>query len=160
VLAEVAGVSDTLFFFHLLAAITWVGSAIYAQVLATRTLRAGDPEHLGMVARDVGALGNFLITPASLVLIVFAVSLVAYSPEWNFTDAWVLIGLSGYAATLVTGAGFLGPGSARIGKLTDQGHTAAEPDIQRRIRRLVLVSRIDVVVLVLVVANMVFKPGT
>ena len=37
---------DTLKFFHVLAAITWVGSAIYAQVLATKVMGENDPEHL------------------------------------------------------------------------------------------------------------------
>jgi len=152
-------VYDTLLFFHILAAITWLGSAIYAQVLVTRTLREQDPQHLGYVARDIGELGLRVITPASITVIVFAVAMVAYSPVWNFTDTWVLIGLAGYAATLVTGAGFLGPESGRLGKLAAEGHTPDEPEMNRRIRRIVMISRVDLVVLILVVADMVFKPG-
>ena len=153
------GVYNTLKFVHVLAAITWVGSGIYAQVLATRVLRENDPEHLGVVARDVGVMGKTLLIPASITTLVFGIALVAYSPAWNFGQTWVLIGLGGIVLTIITGAGFLGPESERVGKLAEEGHTPAEPDIERRIRRIVGISRIDLVVLTVVVADMVFKPG-
>jgi uncharacterized membrane protein len=159
VLAFNSHVYDTLKFVHVLAAMTWLGSGIYAQVLASRTLREKDPQHLGYVARDIGDLGKFVITPASITVLLFAIALVAYSPVWNFTDTWIVIALVGYGATLVTGAGFLGPESARLGKLAAEGHTPDEPEMLHRIHRVVMVSRIDLVVLILVVADMIFKPG-
>ena len=154
------GVYNTLKFLHVLAAVTWVGSSVYAQVLVTRVLRERDPDHLGVVARDIGVMGKVLFMPASIAVLVFGIALVAYSPAWNFTDAWVLIGLGGIVATIITGAGFLGPESERLGKLGAEGHTPAEPDVERRIRKIVGISRVDLVVLVVVVADMVFKPGT
>jgi uncharacterized membrane protein len=159
VFAFSTGISNTLKFLHVLAAVTWVGSSVYAQVLVTRVLRERDPDHLGVVSRDIGVMGKALFMPASIAVLVFGVALVAYSPVWNFTDAWVLIGLGGVGATIVTGAGFLGPESERLGKLAAEGHTPAEPDVERRIRRIVAISRVDLVVLVVVVADMVFKPG-
>lgn len=154
------GVYNTLKFLHVLAAITWVGSGIYSQVLATRVLRENDPGHMGVVARDIGIMAKVLFMPASIAVLVFGITLVAYSPAWNFGQTWVLIGLGGIAATIITGAGFLGPESERLGKLAGEGHTAAEPDVQRRIRKIVGIARIDLVVLIVVVAVMVFKPGT
>ena len=152
-------VYNTLKFVHVLAAITWVGSDIYAQVLATRVIREKDPDHLGIVARDIGVMGKTLLMPASIAVLVFGIALIAYSPAWNFGQTWVLIGLGGIVATIITGAGFLGPESERLGKLAAEGHTPAEPDIERRIRKIVAISRIDLVVLIVVVADMVFKPG-
>jgi uncharacterized membrane protein len=158
VIAFNTDVYNTLKFLHVFAAITWVGSGVYAQVLATRVLRENDPEHLGVVARDIGVMGKTLLMPASIAALVFGIALVAYSPAWNFTDTWVLIGFGGIAATIVTGAGFLGPESERLGKLFAEGHTSAEPDVDLRIRKIVAISRVDLVVLVVVVADMVFKP--
>ena len=152
-------VYNTLKFVHVLAAITWVGSGVYAQVLVTRVLREKDPEHISVVARDIGFMGKTLLMGASIATLVFGIALVAYSPAWNFTDTWVLIGLGGIASTIVTGAGFLGPESERLGKLVAEGHTPAEPDVERRIRKIMAISRIDLVVLIVVVADMVFKPG-
>ncbi|MGH2597612.1 MAG: DUF2269 family protein [Actinomycetota bacterium] len=150
---------NTLKFVHVLAAITWLGSAVYAQVLATRVLREKDPAHLGVVAKDIGVAGKTLLMPASITVLVFGILLILYSPAWNFGQTWVLVGLGGIVLTIITGAGFLGPGSERLGKLMAEGHSPAEPEIEQRIRKIVGISRIDLVVLIVVVADMVFKPG-
>jgi uncharacterized membrane protein len=152
------GYYDALKFFHVLASITWVGSAIYAQLLATKVTGEGDPARIVATAKDIGDLGKRLITPAAIAVLVFGVWLVAVS-AWNFTDTWVVLGLVGIAITIVTGAGFLGPESERIGKLGAE-RDPSDPEIQRRIKRIFAVSRIDLVVLILVVADMVFKPGS
>jgi uncharacterized membrane protein len=149
---------DTLKFLHVLAAITWVGGNIYAQVLATKVIGQGDPVHLGRLAKDLGDLGNRLLLPAAISVLVFGVWLVAVS-AWNFTDPWILIGLTGVGMTIVTGAFFIGPEAGRLVALVAE-RDPADPQIQRRIRRIVAISRIDLVVLVLVVADMVFKPGS
>ena len=96
--------------------------------------------------------------PASVSVLVFGVWLVAVS-AWNFTDTWILIGLTGVAITIVTGAFFLGPEAQRLGKAAAV-RDPADPEVQRRIRRIFAISRVDLVVLVLVVADMVFKPGS
>jgi uncharacterized membrane protein len=157
-LAISTGYYNTLKFLHVLAAITWVGSTIYVQALATKVNREGDPTRLAATAKDIGDLGMRLILPASLAVLVFGVWLVAVS-QWNFTDTWVLIGLAGIAVTVVTGAGFLGPESERLSKLSRE-RDLADPEIQGRIRRIFAISRVDLVVLILVVAVMVFKPGS
>jgi len=149
---------NTLKFLHVMSAIAWVGGNIYAQVLATKVIGEGDPVHMGTIAKDIGDLGNRLLLPASVSVLVFGVWLVAAS-ALNFTDTFVLIGLVGVAITIVTGAFFIGPEAGRLGKLAAE-RDPSDPEIQRGIRRIVAISRIDLVVLVLVVADMVFKPGT
>jgi uncharacterized membrane protein len=157
-LAISTGYYDTLKFFHVLAAITWVGSAVYAQALATKVMGEGDPARLAATAKDIGDLGKRLITPAAIAVLLLGIWIVAVSP-WNFTDTWVLLGLIGIGITIVTGAGFLGPESERLAKLSAE-RDPSDPEIQRRIKRIFAVSRVDLVVLTLVVADMVFKPGT
>jgi uncharacterized membrane protein len=153
-----AGYYDTLKFFHVLAAITWVGSAIYAQALATKVMSEGDPARLAKTASDIGDLGKRLITPAAITVLVFGIWMVAVGP-WSLSDTWVVLGLVGIAITIATGAGFLGPESERLGKLGAE-RDPSDPEIQRRIKRIFAVSRVDLVVLILVVADMVFKPGS
>ena len=91
-----------------------------------------------MVARDIGRLGQRLITPAAISVLVFGVWLVAADPYLNFTDTWIEVGLLGYLITLITGAGFLGPESARLGKLSAE-RDPADPEIQERIQRIFMV---------------------
>jgi uncharacterized membrane protein len=157
-LAISTGYYNTLKFLHVLAAITWVGSAIYAQALATKVMAENDPVRLARTARDIADLGKRLITPVAIAVLVLGIWIVAVS-SWNFTDTWVLLGLIGIGITIATGAGFLGPESERLAKLSAE-RDPSDPEIQRRIKRIFTVSRVDLVVLVLVVADMVFKPGT
>jgi hypothetical protein len=66
--------------------------------------------------------------------------------------------LAVFVASFLAGAGFLGPETGRLGKLAEE-KGADDPDVQRRIRRVFLISRIELVLLVLVVFDMVVKPG-
>jgi hypothetical protein len=63
-----------------------------------------------------------------------------------------------FGGSFILGAGFIGPESGRIRKLMEtQG--PASPEVQRRIERIFLVSRIELLFLILVVFDMVVKPG-
>ena len=158
-IAYSTAVFNTLKFIHVLAAIGWVGGGAFIQVYATRVSKQNDPKKMSALAADLEVLGKTYFTPLSLAVIVAAVALVAYAPQWNFTDTWILIGIIGYAATLVTGAGFIGPEAGRLSKLAAE-RPPEDPEIQRRIRRIFVVSRVDLVVLVIVILDMVVKPGT
>jgi len=58
----------------------------------------------------------------------------------------------------IAGAGFLGPESGRIGKLVEsEGFDS--PEVRRRFRRVLTVSRVELILLFLVIADMVVKPG-
>ena len=64
----------------------------------------------------------------------------------------------GVAISFITGAVFLGPESGRIGKLIEE-RGPEDPEMLMRLRRTLTISRVDYVVLLLVVMLMVFKPG-
>jgi len=142
---------------HVLAAITWVGGAITTQVFAIRTTRSKDPERVVAFMRDEEFIGQRLFTSASLVLLLLGIWMVIIGP-WSFGMTWILFALVVFGGSFILGAGFLGPESSRIGTLIEsQG--AASPEVQRRIKRIFLVSRIELVFLILVVFDMVVKPG-
>jgi hypothetical protein len=84
---------------------------------------------------------------------------VIYSPVLNFSDTWIWLGLVGYALTFLTGALYLGPTSGKLGKMIDT-RPPDDPEIQRGLARIFAISRLDLAVILLVVADMVFKPGT
>jgi hypothetical protein len=70
-----------------------------------------------------------------------------------------VIGLVGYVITFLTGILVLGPQAKRIGQLMEtKGPDAAET--QAAIQRILLIARVDVGVLLLVVADMILKPFT
>ena len=57
---------ELLLFLHIVAAIIWLGSGLFIQILATRAERAGDAEGLRRVADDSAGLSETLFIPASL----------------------------------------------------------------------------------------------
>jgi uncharacterized membrane protein len=140
---------------HVLTAVVWVGGAFAIQLFALRLLRADDSHRLAGFARDVEWIGQRVFVPASLLLLVFGFLLVEEAGiGYPF---WVLFGIGVFAYSFVTGAGFLGPESGRIGKLiAERGGEDAE--VQRRIRRILAWSRFELLLLILVVVDMTLKP--
>lgn len=141
-------------FFFVASAVAWVASGIYAQSLATRTLRQTDAATIATVAREVSGIGRRLIAPASLVAAGFAVWLIATSP----LRAWILVGLVGCGLTLLTAAAVHVPSARRLTRLlAERSHEDAA--VQAESRRILRVSRFELVVLVLVAIDIAFKPG-
>jgi uncharacterized membrane protein len=158
-LAFSSGVYNTLTFVHVLAAITWVGGGLFVQFQATRLSRANEPVKLAGFAQDIEFWGLRLFVPASLLVLITGILMVTYSPGVNFSDTWIWLGLIGYGLTFLTGVFFLGPTSGKLGRMIDTV-PPEDPGVQQGIRRIFMVSRVDLMVILLVVADMVFKPGT
>jgi uncharacterized membrane protein len=143
-----------------LAAVIWVGGDVMILIMGTRLLKENDPQLEVAFVRDLGQIGQRILAPVSMVLIVFALSLVAYAPQWNFTDLWIELAIAGYLATFITGVFVLGPSAGKIDKLIASGKSPDDPEVRSLIRRTTMTGRIDVAVLVLVVCDMVLKPGS
>src|SRR5205085_4613482 len=74
-------------------------------------------------------------------------------------DLWIVLGLVGLAFSFLTGVAFLAPQSKRLHD--EIGRLGADaPEVKARIGRVLLVSRIEAVILVLLVFDMVIKPGS
>jgi MFS family permease len=150
-------VYDTLKLIHILAAVIWVGTGLYFQVAGTRLRRAGTPEQVAAFAGNVAAAAPLMVA-SSITVLAAGIALVLYAPGLDFTDTWIWLGLLGYAATFVTGMFVIRPRADHLAEvMTSEGPTSAAA--QALIGQLFAISRIDAVVLVLVIAVMVFKPG-
>jgi hypothetical protein len=83
--------------------------------------------------------------------------MVIESPAWTFGQFWILAALAMFVYSFVSGAFYLGPKSARLKKMFEtDGPSAATTAM---INRMFVVSRIELVLLVLIVFDMVLKPG-
>jgi uncharacterized membrane protein len=140
---------------HTFMAIVWVGGGITIQVFAFRLVRANDPVRLAGFARDVEWIGLRVFMPASILLLVFGFVLVEEG-NWGY-DFWVVSGLVVLALSAITGMAFLGPESGRIAKLGEE-HGVEYPEVQSRIKRILRISRIELLLLIAVVFDMVVKP--
>ena len=142
---------------HVAFAVFWVGGGLLLTVLALRAERANDPEDLATIARQATFAGEKLFAPASGIVLAMGIAMVINSPEFGFGTTFVIIGLVGFAISFVTGIGVLSPRAKRIvGLLESPGPTA--PETQAAIREILLIARIDVGVLLIVVADMLMKP--
>jgi uncharacterized membrane protein len=141
---------------HVAVAVFWVGGGLALTVLALRADRAGDPLEMAMIAKQAAFIGERFFAPAGLVVLAMGITMVI-NEHIGFGTTWVDIGLVGYALTFTTGIGFLAPRAKRIaGLLETKGPEAAET--QAAIRQILLIARVDVGVLLLVVADMLMKP--
>jgi uncharacterized membrane protein len=149
---------DWLLLGHILAATAWVGGAITMQIVGARLVRAESGEAIAAFARTAEWIGPRLYMPASLSVLGFGIALVAVSDAWSVGQLWIILGLVGIAISAIGGAVFFGPQSKRIGEAV-RAEGAESERAQALIRRLYVVGRIDVLILLLVVADMVLKPG-
>ena len=147
---------ELLLFLHISGSILWLGSVACLILLALRADASGDPPRIKQIVEDAEWVVNRLIIPASLAVVVLGIALVIDGP-WTWDMLWVDLGLVGYAATFVTGFFVLTPQTKRISETMerDGGMSPAAID---QVRRLFLISRVDLTVLFVVVAVMVLKP--
>lgn len=147
---------EIVLFIHILAAVVWVGGALAVQVLAIRTLGRDDAIEIARFAGDAEFIGTRVFMPASIIVLI-AGGWMVYDGPWALADPWLGAAMGLFLLSFITGMGFLGPESGRISRgMTERG--PEDPDVQRRIRRVLLVSRIELVWLVAIVALMVLKP--
>jgi len=103
-------------------------------------------------------LGSRLFMPSSLVVFLAGVFLVIDGP-WSFDQLWIDIGLFGYGATFLTHV-LLRQSELRRMKRANALYGPGNPEAARRVRRIILLGRVDLAMLFLVALDMVLKPGT
>ena len=94
--------------------------------------------------------------PASIVVLLAGIAMVWYGP-YSF-ELWIVLALVGIVVTSLTGALYLGPQGGKFARLAEE-RGVDDPEVTASRDRLIMVSRIDYAVLVLIVLDMVFKPG-
>lgn len=143
--------------FHILAAVIWVGGAVAIQVLTIRASRPNGRLQIGLLASEVEFVGTRFFIPASLILVILGFAMVGNADlEWKF---WLVFALIVWIASFLTGVAFLGPQSGKLGKDVERyGIDSAQ--VTERLQRLFLVSRVELVFLILVVLDMALKPGS
>ena len=147
---------ELLLFVHIAGAIVWIGGGLLIQFFALRALRADDPRRTAQLAADVEWISTRVFIPASIVVVLAGV-LLMFDGDWPWGRTWIVLALILYAVTFAAGAGFFGPESGRIAKLIET-HGPESPEAQARIRRILVLSRLDLILLFAIVYLMAVKP--
>lgn len=149
---------ELLLFVHIAATVVWIGAGFLSLVLGTSYASREDEPAMQRFLKDQEWLAVRLFVPASLTVLLLGIALVIESDAWSFDELWIVLGLVGFAATFVTGLFMIKPTSERIGAAMEQQGGRLTPSLRTEIRKLIVKSRVDYVVLTLVVFDMVAKP--
>jgi uncharacterized membrane protein len=141
---------------HVTLAVFWVGGGLLLTVLGLRAERSTDPREIVTLARQAAFTGEKIFAPAGLIVLLMGIGMTVHN-HLGFGHFWITAGLVGYALTFATGVGVLSPLAKKI-DASAVANGAEHPITIALIRRILLVARVDVAVLLLVVADMVLKP--
>ena len=142
-------------FLHVVTAILWVGGGFVLFLLGVLAERAGNIEDKLQAMRASGQLGGRFFAPMSMLTLIFGLIMCSF---WvGFSDLWIIIGLVGYATTFSIGMFIFKPTGERMGAMiAKDGITPAVLAIGQR---MMSAARFDYAVMLVVIADMVFKPS-
>ncbi len=128
------------------------------QFFALRAIAAGTGERLVALVQDIEWISVRVLIPASLGAFLLGLGLVWNAAFWSLGDDWIVIGLVLFGVTFLAGFGYFSPESKRVSKLIEaEGHDS--PAVAARIKRLIVLTRIDLVILFLLIFDMSVKPS-
>jgi uncharacterized membrane protein len=143
-----------LVFLHILAAMIWVGGAVYLNVLVSRVVRQGQPDAVAQFTTNITVLGPRLFAPTILVVLGTGIWMVMES--WEFAQLWVQMSVTLFIAAVLVGAVQLSRTSIAAGRAVGSGdHSEAV----RQLRQWAWGFRLVLLLLVAATWAMVFKPG-
>jgi uncharacterized membrane protein len=147
---------EVLLFLHILTVVVWVGAGVALQFLGVW----GEQTRNGPFMQGLGDSSEWLATrlfiPSSLATLVLGILLTVEGP-WTFDTLWIDFGFVGFAVSFLIGILFLKPEGERIGRAI-AAHGPESLEAGRHIRRINVVQRVELVILVLVIAAMAVKP--
>lgn len=142
---------------HVLAAIVWLGGGIAMHILGRRVLKRNDPQEIYKFSAEVNTIGMRLYAPTSIVLLVAGVLLVNEA-GFEFSQLWITLGFLGWIFSFIVGVGYYGPQDKKLQALVAaDGPTA--PGVVANVRQALMVNSIEILILLLVVVDMTYKPG-
>lgn len=144
---------ESLLFVHILAAAVWLGGGVMLLFLVQRASRASLPALSG-VAGAASATGS-LLGAAGGVTFLAGIGLLL-TGDWEPESAFIVIGILVFLVVSVLGTRVVGPVCEQLEAAAGAGDQAAVDPAQVKLVRF---SVINVVLLTLAVASMVYKWG-
>jgi uncharacterized membrane protein len=141
---------------HVFAAVLWAGGGTMITILALLYERSNDPLELASYANKAELVGMRLFLPSSLVVLVFGL-LLMHEGGLAYGQFWVIVALAVWGLSFLTGLLLISPNTKKLAALIPE-RGVADPEVQARMRRIMLISRFDMAMLLLVVADMTAKP--
>lgn len=141
---------------HVGAAVIWVGGGLFLTIIALIAELADDDDQLLLIGHWAEKVAGRLFPVMSFVVLGFGIAMTA-NGNVGYDQFWIIFGLTAWALSAATGILFLGPESQRLNRAAAE-HGPKAPEVQARLRRILLVARLDVALMFLIVLDMVAKP--
>jgi uncharacterized membrane protein len=141
---------------HVGAAVIWVGGGIFLTIIALLAELADDDDQLLQIGHWAEKVAGRLFPVMSFVVLGFGIAMTA-NGNIGYDQFWIIFGLTAWALSAATGILFLGPESQRLNRAAAE-HGPKSPQVQTRLRRILLVARVDIALMFLIVFDMVAKP--
>lgn len=145
---------DTLLFLHVTLVVLWVGGGFMAQVFVGRAMNA-EPAVLGNAVSTVQWSGSRIFGPVSGLAFLTGVVMTFMNDLWD--EPWIWIAVAGFLASSFIGGGLISK-RAKALKALVASNGPADPGVRDGLQRLLAVSRIDLVILIIVIWDMIYKP--
>ena len=143
---------------HVGAAVIWVGGGLFIAMCAVVAELANDDEQLLQIGRLADQVAAKVFPLMSFVVLGFGIAMTA-NGNIGYNQFWIIFGLVAWVLSAATGILVLTPETKRLtNAMVARG--PQDPEVQMRLRRILLVVRFDVALMFLIVLDMVAKPFT
>ncbi|HEU4571403.1 MAG TPA: DUF2269 family protein [Candidatus Limnocylindrales bacterium] len=140
---------------HILSIATWFGSGLAILVIGVRVLASGARGYSNFIVNASWWAGR-AHPGAGVLLLITGFAMVA-DADLSVGDTWIWLGILGLVVAMGLGGALIGrTADAIVDKVETTGFTDAQLPT---VRQLNLYVRIELAILVLVIADMVAKPG-
>ncbi len=140
---------------HILAMATWFGSSLAITAMGFMSLKTG-PEAFGTFTLPATKWASRAHPAAGVVLLLTGFAMVA-DADYDF-ELWIILAIVGLVVAMGIGGALIGKTADGIVKRLEAGSMTTE-ELTTDARQLLLYTRIELVIIVLVVVDMVAKPG-
>jgi uncharacterized membrane protein len=141
---------------HVGASVVWVGGGIFLTIIAVLAELADDDDQLLQIGHWAENVAGRLFPLMSFVVLGFGIAMTS-NGDIPYNQFWLIFGLVAWALSAATGIAFLGPEAKRLNRAAAEFGPKA-PEVKARLRRILLVVRVDVALMFLIVFDMVAKP--
>jgi uncharacterized membrane protein len=146
---------ELLLFVHIVGVAVWVGGSIMLGFVGARIQATGDAAFRARFARSAGIVGP-VIGVSAVLIVASGAWMVVESDAIELAQVWVWLSLALFLLSAIVGGVYFAPASNRIVAALEGGRIE---EADRRAGVFNLVSRLDTLLLLVILGLMVFKPG-